>query len=172
MKNLAILVEINDLQNNQGEADYRVAQGYYMLRAGHVSELDIWTYPDWIFPVNNRFMFPLEGLWYATGGTQGMPPDPGSPAEQLQALYDQGLAEPDFADRQQIVWDAIQIHIDEGPFVIGVSGDQHMPVVIKNNFHNVPEYGVLGPWAPSSPGNMHPEQFWIDLGVYLPIITR
>jgi hypothetical protein len=46
--------------------------------------------------------------------------------------------------------------------VIGGSGDQPQPVVCKNNFMNVPEYGVLGPWAPGSPGNVNPEQFWID----------
>jgi peptide/nickel transport system substrate-binding protein len=168
--NLKIQVEINSL--SVSEAESRERQGYYMLCAAHVSELDLWTYPDWVFPVRNTRMFPLEGLWYETGGLEGMEPEPGSPAAQLQSLYDQGLAEPDVDARHEIVWDAIQIHMDEGPFVIGVSGDQPMPVVIKDYFHNVPEYGVLGPWAPGSPGNMHSEQFWIEPRVYLPMIVR
>ncbi len=170
--NLDIQVAINDLAGNPA-ADDRTAAGYYMLRACHVSELDLWTYPDWVFPIRNQYMFPLEGLWYDTGGAAGMAPEPGSPAALLQALYEQGLAESDFEARQQIVWNAIQLHITEGPFVIGVSGDQPAPVVIKNNFHNVPEFGVTGPWAPSSPGSGHSEQFWIERPrVYLPLLMR
>jgi peptide/nickel transport system substrate-binding protein len=80
----------------------------------------------------------------------------------LQEIYDQGLAEPDEQRRHELVWEAIRIHIEEGPFVLGAAGDQPMPAVVKNNFHNVPEDGILGPWAPASPGNKHPEQFYID----------
>jgi hypothetical protein len=54
------------------------------------------------------------------------------------------------------------VHIEEGPFTLGAAGDQPMPVVLKNNFHNVPNSGVLGPWAPGSPGNKHPEQFYMS----------
>lgn len=170
--NLDILVSLNDLQGNP-TIDNRVSQGHYMVRAVHVAEMDLWTYPDWLFPIYNRYIFPLEGLWYQSGGAQGMAPEPGSPAARLQALYEQGLAEADFAARHEIIWDAIQIHIDEGPFVIGVSGDQPAPVLIKNNFHNVPEYGVIGPWAPASPGNMHPEQFWIERTMlFLPLLIK
>ena len=80
----------------------------------------------------------------------------------MQAIYDAGLAEPDVNKRHELVWDAIRVHIEEGPFTLGAAGDQPMPVIIGNNFHNVPELGVLGPWAPGSPGNLHPEQFWIS----------
>lgn len=131
-QNLHLRIEIR----NPPDLDARMRAGYYMLSAGHVAELDIWTYPDWIFPIQNAYMFPLEGQWYATRGTKGMPPEPNSPAARLQALYDRGLAEPDTNQRHQIVWDAIQIHMDDGPFVIGVAGDQAMPVVLKDNFHS------------------------------------
>jgi peptide/nickel transport system substrate-binding protein len=80
----------------------------------------------------------------------------------MQALYDQGVAEPDPAARNAIVWEAIRIHIDEGPFMIGAAGDQAMPVVVGNNFHGIPDLVILGPWAPGSPGNLFPEQFWMD----------
>ena len=33
---------------------------------------------------------------------------------------------------------------------------------VANNVDQVPETGVLGPWAPGSPGNTHPEQYWIN----------
>jgi hypothetical protein len=60
------------------------------------------------------------------------------------------------------VWEAVQLHIEEGPFVLGASGDQSMPVIVKDNFHNVPEYGILGPWAPGSPGNTYPELYFFE----------
>jgi len=104
----------------------------------------------------------MQGLWYSSGGKEGWEPEPGSPAAKLQALYRKGIAEPDEQKRHEIVWEAIKVHIEDGPFVIGASGDQPMPVVCKDTFHNVPTYGVLGPWAPGSPGNVHPEQFWME----------
>jgi peptide/nickel transport system substrate-binding protein len=140
--------------------------GLFMLRNTHAAELDLWTYPDWVFPLRGggegSRAFPMQGLWYQTGGAEGWAPEPGSPAARLQALYRQGIATPYPEQRHRIVWDAVQIHIDEGPFVLGASGDQPRPVVVKGNFHNVPEYGILGPWAPGSPGNTHPELYWIE----------
>ena len=72
------------------------------------------------------------------------------------------MAEPTVEGRHEIVWEAIRIHIEDGPFTLGAAGDQPMPVIVRNNVHNVPEFGILGPWAPGSPGNTHPEQYWIE----------
>ncbi len=142
------------------ESGVRQNEGKYMLRSCHASEVDIWTYPDWIFPTRNNRAWPRVGTWRQTGGKEGWAPDPGSPAARLLELYDKGLAEPDIEKRHRIVWDAIRIHINEGPFTLGAAGDQPMPVVVKNNFRNVPAHGILGPWAPGSPGNTHPEQYF------------
>jgi peptide/nickel transport system substrate-binding protein len=140
--------------------------GLYMIRNCHVSEVDIWTYPDWVFPLRGggegTRAFPMQGMWNETGGEKGWEPEPGSPAARMQEIYYRGLKEPDVEKRHQLVYETVQILIDEGPFTLGASGDQPMPVIVKNNVHNVPEYGVLGPWAPGSPGNVHPEQFWIE----------
>jgi peptide/nickel transport system substrate-binding protein len=104
----------------------------------------------------------MQGLWYSTGGEEGLQPEEGSPAARLQALYNQGISEPDEEKRHEIVWEAIDINIEEGPWNLGATGDQPMPVVVKDTFHNVSNYGVLGPWAPGSPGNQHPEQYWTE----------
>jgi peptide/nickel transport system substrate-binding protein len=157
---LGVKVLINDLMG-QPDWDLRQREGLYMLRNCHASEVDIWTYPDWIFPLRDNRAWPLEGKWRQTGGEEGWEPEPGSPAARLQEIYDMGLAEPDINERHELVWDAIRIHIEEGPFTLGAAGDQPMPVVVANNFRNVPETGILGPWAPASPGNKHPEQFFI-----------
>ena len=138
----------------------------WVLRNTHASEIDLWTYPDWVFPVRGAGegsrSFVMQGLYYSSGGERGWEPEPGSPAEQLQNIYREGLTTSDEEARHQLVYDAIRVHMAEGPFVIGAAGDQPVPVVCKNTFHNVPEYGVTGPWAPGSPGNLHPEQFWME----------
>ena len=162
-------VGVRTLINNvigQPEAGIRGDYGLYMLRTTHASELDLWTYPDWIFPLRGggegARAFPQQGLYYATGGEEGWAPEPGSPAARLQEIYREGLRTASIEERDQLIWDAVQIYIEEGPFILGATGDQPKPVVCKNNFMNVLEYGVLGPWAPGTPGNSNPEQYWID----------
>lgn len=161
LEDVGIKTVINNLI---GQPDWQLRQreALYMFRNCHASEVDIWTYPDWVFPLRDNRAWPMQGKWRQTGGAEGEEPLPDSPAAKLQALYDQGLREPDEDKRHEIVWEAIRIHIEEGPFTLGAAGDQPMPVVIKNNFKNVPDDGILGPWAPGSPGNKHPEQFFIS----------
>jgi peptide/nickel transport system substrate-binding protein len=154
----------NIINNLIGQPDWQVRQdnALYMLRNMHASELDLWTYPDWVFPVRNNRAFPMQGRWRETGGAEGEEPLAGSPAQKLQALYDQGIQEPDMQKRNEIVWEAVRVHIDDGPFMIAAAGDQPMPVVVSNKFHGIPDLVILGPWAPGSPGNLNSEQFWMD----------
>jgi peptide/nickel transport system substrate-binding protein len=161
-------VGVKVLQNNLGagnpEADVRDKESSFMLRVGHESEVDIWTYPDWLFPLRGggegSRSWPMEGKYRSTGGKEGWEPE--GVAKQLQDLYDQGVVEPDEQKRHEIVWEAIRIHMEQGPFNLGAAGDQPMPVVVSDKMHNVSTYGVLGPWAPGSPGNQHPEQYWFE----------
>jgi peptide/nickel transport system substrate-binding protein len=170
--NIGIDVEVNNIQG-QPDVDTRTNEGFYMLRAAHISEIDIWTYPDWIFPIVNRYVFPLEGRYYALGGevctpVEGQPyscgvkPEEGSPAARMQDLYEQGLNESDVDARHAIVWEAIQVIMEEGPFIIGVSGDQVMPVLVNAKLRNVLDYGVVGPWAPATPGNQIVAQWYYE----------
>jgi len=172
--NLGIQMQINNLQG-QPELDTRTNEGFYMLRGAHISEIDIWTYPDWIFPIVNRYMFPLEGRWYALGGAEctlvegqpyscGVEPEADSPAALLQALYEEGRATSTVEGRHEVVWEAVQVIIEEGPFVIAVAGDQQMPILIKDNLRNVLDFGVVGPWAPATPGNQVPAQWFFEGG--------
>jgi peptide/nickel transport system substrate-binding protein len=162
---VGVKVLINNVVG-QPDAGTRGDYGLYMLRTTHASELDLWTYPDWVFPVRGggegTRAFPMQGLWYSRGGTEGWEPEVGSPAYKLQEIYRTGLQEPSEEKRTQLIWDAVRIYIDEGPFIIGAAGDQAVPVVAKNYMRNIYEYGVTGPWAPATPGNGHPEQFWMD----------
>jgi hypothetical protein len=104
---------------------------------------------------------PRIGLWYQTAGREGVPPRPGSMLEQLQDAYTELVTIVDPEERTQKLLDAYRIHIDEGPINIGVVGEYPQPIVIKNNFRNVSDYGVSGPWDLSYPGTVDPEQFFI-----------
>jgi peptide/nickel transport system substrate-binding protein len=164
LEDVGVQVLINDLM---GQPDWtlRAQEGLFMLRNMHASEVDIWTFPDWIFPLRSTDprCWPLEGKFYETGGEEGWEPQPGTTyAYELQQLYKEGIATPGIDARHEIVWEAIQIHIDHGPFMIGGSGDQQMPVVVRNGFMGIPDLVILGPWAPGSPGNLNPEQFWMQ----------
>jgi peptide/nickel transport system substrate-binding protein len=172
--NLGIKVLINNLQG-QPDADTRTNEGYFMIRAVHAAEIDIMTYPDWVFPVVNRYYFPLEGRWFAKGGANckdqptdkikypcGLKPDDGSPAKILQDLYVKARNTPTVEDRHKIVWQAIDEQVKDGPFVIGVSGDQPMPIIVKDYMRNIMDFGVVGPWAPATPGNQIAAQWWMD----------
>ena len=75
-------------------------------------------------------------------------------------VYEQIMQEPDLEKGHALVQQAVRIHIDNGPFIGAACGNARIPVVINNNLHNVLEYGILGPWAISCPGNLNPEQWF------------
>lgn len=173
-ENLGINVRVNNI-NGQPEVDTRTNEGYYMLRGAHVSEIDILTYPDWMFPVVNRYYYPLQGRWFAKGGATckdeaaegnanpcGIEPAADSPAKMLQDLYVKARNTATIEDRHAIVREAVDVFAEHGPFVIGVAGDQPMPIIIKNTMHNILDFGVVGPWAPATPGNQIAAQWWMD----------
>lgn len=173
-ENLSIAVSINNLQG-QPDLDTRTNEGYYMLRGAHISEIDILTYPDWMYPIVNRYMFPLEGRYFAKGGEActeepnessqypcGVAPEEGSPAQLLQDLYLKARDTATIEDRHAVVWETIDVIVEQGPFVVGVGGDQPMPIIVKDHMRNILDFGVVGPWAPSTPGNQIAAQWWIE----------
>lgn len=172
-RELKLNVTVNNLQG-QPIVDTRFNEGYYMLRPALFAEVDIWTFPDQIFPIRNRYMFPLQGRWYEKGGDTcvedpdvpyscGIKPEPGSLAEQLQVLYQKGLSEKDLQKRHEIVWEAIALIEEEGPVILSVSGDQPAAALATDVMRNILNFGVTGPWAPATPGNQVPAQWWMDL---------
>ncbi len=172
LQTVGICSTLNDVSGTPHDATIP-GYGNWMLQNYSVGEMDLWTLPGWVFPVEGGRYFPFQGQWRASGGNAGWQPAPGSDAANLLALWDAAQLAPTAQDREVILRQAIQYHIDHGPFVLAATdGEQSVPVVIKDNFHNVPEMGILGPWAVASPGNVHPEQFWISDKVFSPIFAR
>jgi len=171
--NLGISTSVNNVEG-QPTAETRHIEGQYMLKIALMAEMDIWTFPDQIFPITNKYSFPLAGRWYKNGGDTckpstpekqyaecGMKPEPGSAAERLQKIYLQGLNAKDIEARHQLFWDAVKIYSDEGPFILGVAGDQPATAIATDRMQNILNMGVTGPWAPDTPGNQVPAQWWI-----------
>ena len=91
-----------------------------------------------------------------------MAPRPGSALEKLQNAYTELITIVDPVERDAKLLDAYQIHIDDGPVSIGIVGEHISPLVVKNNFHNVPEEGgVVASWDLGFPGSTDPEQYYM-----------
>ncbi len=144
--------------------DRRAATGERMFWAypnacawGLVSAAGHWAPVD----SGGPYICPRMGLWYETGGEEGVAPPKGSMLEKLQQAYSELIQITDPVARDAALLKAYQIHIDEGPINIGVVADHPVPVLVKNNFRNVPTTGLVGPWDLGFPGTSCPEQFFI-----------
>lgn len=141
----------------------RQGQGDFDVSNSVEAEMDVFTYPDWIFPATESEWHGPVGRWYRTGGKEGEAPT--GPLKDLLDLYTKIQSEPDEAKAHRMVLDAIRIHIDEGPFTIGTVGDLPSMVIVRDNFRNVPEAGpddprVLAAWAVAQPAASFPETFY------------
>lgn len=134
--------------------------GEFTIHLHGEGEMDLFTYPEWVFPTRATYWHPKVGRWYDSGGARGEPPT--GPLKKLLDIYDDIKKEPDLQARHQLVRDAVQIHIDEGPFHLGTVGRAPQVVIVGEHFHNVPDTGILGPWAIVAPAISFPEQYFIQ----------
>lgn len=102
--------------------------------------------------------WPLWQSWVDTGGRRGEEP----PAEMMQlvewARTIQGSPDPEL--RAEYIHKLLQAH-SENLWTIGTVGNAPSPIIVANNFHNVPRHGMLiddVDW-----GSVYfPEQFYLD----------
>ena len=163
-----------------GNSDVRIWGG------GAPDGPDILSYPAWIVShsANGRWA-PLYGSWMALQGTpnEGVDadkdprdrqppweePPTDDPNYRLFELYKQAIVEPDIDKREQLLFDMVRIHIDEGPFLLGIIADIPRIVIVGNKLKNVasadeiPLGGWLGPWVVAEPGAItYPEQYYFE----------
>jgi peptide/nickel transport system substrate-binding protein len=157
--NMVINAIAGEVLNQRAQAGEIMIRGWGSAAAwGLVSAATVWT------PVEG-VTYALGGVrigqYYVSGGESGVAPRPGSMLEQLQQVYTEliSIADPD--EREARLLDAYRIHIEEGPISIGTVGEHVSPVVVNNNFRNVPDAGVVAAWDLGYPGTADPEQFFI-----------
>ncbi len=144
--------------------DDRANAGEIMIRAwGSAAAWGLISAPTVWAPVEG-FTWSIAGVrmgqYYQTGGAEGVAPRPGSALERLQKAYTEIVATADPEERNAKLLEAYRIHIDEGPLTIGTIGAHVSPVVVKNNFRNVQETGLVASWDLGFPGTADPEQFF------------
>ena len=142
-----------------GELDLRQNVGTFTVSTNNVAEMDLFTYPSWLFPVTNEYWHPLEGEYFIAQGRHGEAPT--GPLKALTDLYVRIQNEKDLAKRHELVREAVRIHIKDGPFTLGTVGRRPELVLVSNRFHNVPETGITGAWAVVQPATSFPEQYFI-----------
>jgi peptide/nickel transport system substrate-binding protein len=166
---VGVNTQVNAISGANITARSRNAELHFQV-FGYGSDVDLLTYPDNVFPVGNSRFHPLIGRWQQTGGDEGE--EPTGWMRELLDLYYEAIATKDTTARNQLVLDAIRLHVEHGPVIYAPLRGLPVAVVVKNNFRNVPEFGVApngttyapitGPWAPGFPGTTEPSQYFIE----------
>ncbi len=68
------------------ELSLRRTLGEFTISMHGEAEMDLFTYPDWVFPTLAKYWHPKVGKWYETGGKEGETPT--GPLKKLLDLYD------------------------------------------------------------------------------------
>ncbi|NLT43732.1 MAG: ABC transporter substrate-binding protein, partial [Anaerolineae bacterium] len=130
------------------EADYTTPNLYWL------------TYPRSIFPVEaSTYWAPAWGTFYSTNGASGEEPDV-EDAKKLIEMYEQALITVDNDARTAIMDEAFHM-IALNMWPVHTVGSRPEPCIVKNNFKNVPEYGMMG-WPVYGERTTFPEQFYIE----------
>jgi peptide/nickel transport system substrate-binding protein len=95
--------------------------------------------------------------WYESGGDEGE--EPTGDLRKVLDLFDQIVVTVD-QEEQVKLWHEIMELNRENLWTVGISTDAPQPVIVKNNFRNVPEDAVSD-FQMLTIGNMTPEQFYI-----------
>jgi peptide/nickel transport system substrate-binding protein len=139
---------------------------FWPRATGNEAQVTVWSTdrglepfvdPIYIFPFDERsWMAPAFGVYYKTGGEQGEQPE-GELAE-AQALFDEFKATVDPAKQLEIGKQLVKMATEEA-WTISTVGMVPSPVVVMNNFHNVPENHTQD-WIIMSPGTLDPSHFF------------
>lgn len=144
------------------------------------------VYPGWVIPVQADHWAPLHGQAFIlqTGDPKAIeeqanvspwkrqPPhvlaEEGDPIDRLWDLYRQARVEVDQMKRIRILWEVFKIHIDEGPYLMGVIANYPRIVLVREGLRNVPKKsnlalgGWVNPWILPSPAVYDPEAYFWD----------
>lgn len=142
------------------------------------------VYPQWMVPIESERWAPLHGSMYTLRGTEQegteadvdpyernpprVDPAEGGPIARLYEIYDQSKLEPDAMKRHSMVWDMMKIHIEDGPFFMGVVANYPRVVLVSEDLRNVPYKedlatgGFVNPWIIPYPAVLDPESWYFE----------
>ena len=115
--------------------------------------------PIYQFPFDERsWMAPAFGTWYKSGGELGL--EPTEEFRRAMDLYDEYKTTTDSARQVEIGTEIVRMST-EGLWVMATVGMVPGPVVVKNNFRNVPE-NFTQDWIIMAPGTLDPSHFYFE----------
>jgi peptide/nickel transport system substrate-binding protein len=143
---------------------------------------------QWLMPIEPSRWAPLQGQFYALRSTPEvreqldvdpyartpprMEPEEGGPVARLWEIYDRAQVETDAMKRHRMIWDMVKIHVEDGPFFMGVVANYPRIVLRRKGLMNVPtredlrkyaQGGFVNPWHHPTPAVYDPEAyFWDD----------
>ena len=122
---------------------------------------DVPTIPDTLFPIGNAYWgTPLTAMWFNTQGQKGIKPTPGDPMDRMIGFYNKMLAETTDEGQNKWVLQAVNVHVTEGPFFLGVVNDIPNLIVARPNLKNIPGFAFTGSWAQGAPGCTNPPTYF------------
>jgi peptide/nickel transport system substrate-binding protein len=152
---------IEIILHNWPSAEYTLRQklGKFEISMHGEGEMDLFTYPDWVFPTTDVYWHGQVGKWYKTGGKEGEAPE--GVMKELLNIYDTIKKEKNIEEAHKLVQKAVRLHTEGGLFAIGTVADTPAPIIAKNRFRNIPtDVRILGPWAIVGPATSFPETFF------------
>lgn len=151
------------------KTDYRLRERSFFrerVTAGEV-EIGVWEFgyaynpitgPYFVVPYGTTTNWaPLYGDWYASGGKTGEKPT-GDVLKVIE-LWKKIKITVDPDQQRKLMDEILRLH-SENIWVIGLVGELPLPIIVKNDFRNVPETGLFDSVVGRYIGWAHPEQFF------------
>ncbi len=113
----------------------------------------------WLATIQDGPWAPQYGNWYNKAPYKQTEPPADHPIRKIWSLWDKTQVEPDETKRNALFQQLLGVH-KQAPYAIGVVGDKVQPVVVSNNFHNMPD-GFIADDTTRDYGLANPSQFYI-----------
>ncbi len=140
--------------------------------AGTKQDMSVWIMDRCAHPlVDPRFWMPIRGGtpassgalyydWYTSGGKQGE--EPPEEVKKAYELYEKCKTAKNEEELNKYATELMDLNAEE-LWYIGTVGLLPHVGVVKNNFRNVPEEGVISDWLCLTPGNTTIEQYFFKV---------
>ena len=138
----------------------------YERKAANEHDMGMWTGSGEFNPlIDPRWFIPFSGesihagqyaAWWNTGGKEGE--EPTGDLRKVLEIYDQIKVTVDPEEQKKLFRQILELN-KENLWVIGICTPPPQPVIVKNDFRNVPEHGASD-WQLKTPGSTAPEQYF------------
>jgi peptide/nickel transport system substrate-binding protein len=140
--------------------------------------------PTWLLPLEPSRWAPLHGQGYILKSDDPkkvedqkdedpwkrqppwLLPEEGDPIQRLYDIYAKATLETDGIKRHKLVWDILKVHVEDGPFFMGVVANYPRIVLVHEDMRNVPRQeelvlnGFVNTWIHPTPAVYDPEAYY------------